>query len=140
MISLSALAALAQTHQADLDVPVASLHIGDRVFLSEGPALLWGYVNLSHDFTYRESIATLTDSAIRKGRVLAAQGADLIDMGAGVEHRQGTSGQPATADRLPHTGGLGALGGFVIPPVMGVVTGMVGGPPGTPAGSCRSPP
>jgi NNP family nitrate/nitrite transporter-like MFS transporter len=27
-------------------------------------------------------------------------------------------------------GGLGALGGFVIPPVMGVVTGMVGGTAG----------
>ena len=41
-----------------------------------------GCVNLSRDSTYRESIATSTESAIRKGRVLAAQGADLIDVGA----------------------------------------------------------
>ena len=39
-------------------------------------------VNLSRDSTYRESIAVSTEAAIRKGRVLAAQGADFIDLGA----------------------------------------------------------
>lgn len=82
MISLSALAALAQTYGGDLDLPVAPLLIGDRVFDPDGPPALMGCINLSRDSTYRESIATSTESAIRKGRVLAAQGADLIDVGA----------------------------------------------------------
>jgi dihydropteroate synthase len=81
VISLSALAALARNHQDDLDVPVAPLRVGDRVF-PDGPPVLMGCINLSRDSTYRESIATSTESAIRKGRVLAAQGADLIDVGA----------------------------------------------------------
>ena len=82
MISLPALAALAQAHPADLDLPVRPIVVGDRIFdPDEGPALM-GCVNLSRDSTYRESIATSTESAIRKGRVLAAQGADLIDVGA----------------------------------------------------------
>ena len=81
MISLSALATLAQTHEHDLDLPVAPLRIGDRIF-PDGPPVLMGCINLSRDSTYRESIATSTESAIRRGRVLAAQGADLIDVGA----------------------------------------------------------
>jgi MFS transporter, NNP family, nitrate/nitrite transporter len=35
-------------------------------------------------------------------------------------------------------GGLGALGGFVIPPLMGAATGIIGGPTRMPAGSCPS--
>ena len=82
MISLSALAALAQAHAGDVDRPVAPLVVGERVFDPDDGAVLMGCVNLSRDSTYRESIATSTASAIRKGRVLAAQGADLVDVGA----------------------------------------------------------
>jgi dihydropteroate synthase len=82
VISLSALAALAETYRSELDAPVAPIQIADRVFSADGAPLLMGCVNLSRDSTYRESIATSTESAIRKGRVLAAQGADLVDLGA----------------------------------------------------------
>ncbi len=82
MISLSALAALAETYRSELDSPVAPIQIADRVFPADGPPLLMGCINLSRDSTYRESVATSTESAIRKGRVLAAQGADLVDLGA----------------------------------------------------------
>ena len=82
MISLSALAALADAHRSDLDAAVAPVQIGERVFPADGPPVLMGCINLSRDSTYRESIATSAESAVRKGRVLAAQGADLIDVGA----------------------------------------------------------
>ena len=82
MISLQALADLAREHAADLDLPVVPLLVGDRVFGADAPPLIMGCVNLSRDSTYRESIATSTEAAIRKGRVLAAQGADVIDVGA----------------------------------------------------------
>ena len=41
-----------------------------------------GVVNLSTDSWYRESVCLTTESAIGRGRVLAAQGAEVIDVGA----------------------------------------------------------
>ena len=82
MISLTALAELARDHADDLDRPVEPLRLGDRVVeVSARPALM-GTVNLSRDSTYRESIAVSVDAAIGMGRVMAAQGAELIDIGA----------------------------------------------------------
>lgn len=82
MISLSALVELADTYRAELGLPVAPLLVGDQVFDLDARPAVMGCVNLSRDSTYRESIATSTASAIRKGRVLAAQGADFVDLGA----------------------------------------------------------
>lgn len=82
MISLGALADLAARHKQDLDLPVAPLRVADRVFDTDARPVILASVNLSRDSTYRESIAVSTEAAIRKGRVLAAQGADFIDLGA----------------------------------------------------------
>lgn len=41
-----------------------------------------GVVNLSADSWYRESVCLSTDSAIQRGKVLSAQGAQIIDVGA----------------------------------------------------------
>lgn len=43
---------------------------------------IMGSLNLSRDSTYRESIATSVESAVRKARVMSAQGAHVIDIGA----------------------------------------------------------
>ncbi len=82
MIGLAQLLALANEHADDLDHPVAPLRIGAETFDTDDRPVVMGVVNLSRDSTYRESVATTTESAIRKGRVLAAQGAHLIDVGA----------------------------------------------------------
>ena len=82
MISLAALAGLAAQFPAELDCRVVPLQVGDRVFDVDARPVILASVNLSRDSTYRESIAVSTESAIRKGRVLAAQGADFIDIGA----------------------------------------------------------
>lgn len=79
MLSLQDLAALATAHSADLAQEVPRIRIGDAVY--DGPVLM-GTVNLSRDSTYRESIAISTESALRKSRVLAAEGATVIDIGA----------------------------------------------------------
>lgn len=82
MLTLNSLSALAHDHREDLALRVPELTIADRTFdLSRGPILM-GVVNLSTDSTYRDSIAQTTDSALRKGRVLAAEGAMIIDIGA----------------------------------------------------------
>ena len=82
MISLSHLSALAGTYRDELHLPVAPLRVADRTFDVDDTPVIMGCVNLSRDSTYRESVATSTASAVRKGRVLAAQGADLVDIGA----------------------------------------------------------
>src|SRR5699024_2119763 len=53
-----------------------------RCFDTDREPVIMGTVNLSPDSTYRESIAPTPASAIRKGRIQAAQGAHLIDLGA----------------------------------------------------------
>ena len=82
MLTLSALAALAADHADELDQPVAPLRIGPKEYDTDTSPVIMGTVNLSRDSTYRESIAIDRDSAIRKARVMAAQGAHFIDIGA----------------------------------------------------------
>ena len=41
-----------------------------------------GVVNLSPDSWYRESVCLDAESAVRRGRVLQEQGADIVDVGA----------------------------------------------------------
>lgn len=82
MISLADLAALAHEHADALAHPVAPVVVaGVRHDLDAAP-LVMGVVNLSRDSTYRDSVAVSTASAVRRARILHAQGADLIDVGA----------------------------------------------------------
>jgi dihydropteroate synthase len=82
MISLRELADLARRYEADLSHPVDILRVGERIIDVDVTPVIMGCVNLSRDSRYRESIAPSTRSAIRKGFVLAAQGADIVDIGA----------------------------------------------------------
>ena len=82
MITLAALAELATAHRASLDQPVGPLLIGDRSFEVDARPVIMGTVNLSRDSTYRESVAISTSSAVRKARIMAAQGAEIVDVGA----------------------------------------------------------
>jgi len=82
MISLEDLHQLAVKHRDQLREPVAPFGFGGRVFDTDVEPVLMGVVNLSRDSTYRASIAVSVESAVRKGRVLSAQGAQLIDVGA----------------------------------------------------------
>jgi dihydropteroate synthase len=82
MIALAELAELAARFQSDLDRPVAPLTAGGRVYEVDVRPAVMGTINLSRDSTYRESIATSTGSALRKGRIMVAQGADFVDVGA----------------------------------------------------------
>ncbi len=82
MISLADLAALANRHEGSWGKPVAELWIGDRSFDTDLTPVVMGTVNLSRDSTYRESIAVSVESAVRKARVMAAEGAQVVDIGA----------------------------------------------------------
>jgi dihydropteroate synthase len=82
VITLAGLAALARAHEEDLEHRVQPLRIGEEVFDTDHRPAVMGCVNLSPDSTYRESIAPTTEAAVRKGRILAAEGADVVDVGA----------------------------------------------------------
>ncbi|WP_217547733.1 dihydropteroate synthase [Streptomyces sp. GbtcB6] len=82
MISLAHLTDLARRFEGDLSLPVEPLRVGDREIDVDTTPAIMGCINLSQDSTYRESVATSTESAVRRGRILAAQGADIVDIGA----------------------------------------------------------
>lgn len=82
MLTLANLVALGSAYADDLQRPVAPLLIGNREFDVSVSPIVMGCVNLSRDSTYRESIAISTESAVRKARIMAAQGAEVVDIGA----------------------------------------------------------
>jgi dihydropteroate synthase len=85
VITLADLAALQNAHGDDWVSPVAPVVLDGprgKVRIGDGPITLMGCVNLSRDSTYRESIATSPADAVRMGRIQAAQGAAIIDLGA----------------------------------------------------------
>lgn len=82
MLTLADLARLADRHRDDLDLKVGPLLLGDDVIDVDAHPVIMGTINLSRDSTYRDSIATSTFDAIRRGRVMAAQGAAIVDIGA----------------------------------------------------------
>lgn len=82
MITLRALADLVEEHGEHLQHAVEPFRIGERELDTDARPALMGIVNLSQDSWYRESIAVSHAAAVRRGTVLAAQGADIVDVGA----------------------------------------------------------
>ena len=85
VITLADLAVLQSEHGDAWGLPVEPVVVaGPRgdVVVGDGPVTLMGCVNLSRDSTYRESVAVSADDAVRMGRIQAAQGAAIIDLGA----------------------------------------------------------
>jgi len=82
MLRLEDLAELAATHADALKAKVATFDLRGRRFDGNARPELMGVINLSADSWYRESVVLTADAAIRRGRVLAAQGAAILDLGA----------------------------------------------------------
>ena len=82
MLTMEKLAELAAGHLGELAVRVAEFEIGGQSFPFNSHPAIMGVVNLSADSWYRESVCFSSDAAIERGRVLHAQGAQIIDVGA----------------------------------------------------------
>jgi dihydropteroate synthase len=82
MLTLDTLARLATEHASELSARVAEFDIGGEPFAFNSRPAIMGVVNLSADSWYRESVSLTTESAIERGTVLHAQGAQIIDVGA----------------------------------------------------------
>ncbi len=115
MLTLEALARLAAEHADSWPARVAEFDLAGRHFAFNTAPALMGVVNLSADSWYRESVCLSADAAIERGRVLASQGAHVIDVGA-----ESTLSQAARADAalqnsllLPVVRGLHSAGVLV---------------------------
>jgi len=82
MLKLENLAALLEQNRAAVNARVKTFPIGGQAFDFNSQPAIMGVVNLSADSWYRESVCLSTDTAIQRGKILAAQGAQIVDIGA----------------------------------------------------------
>ena len=82
MLTLEQLAELLEQHRAAASARVREFALGGKSFAFNSQPAVMGVINLSADSWYRESVCLTAASAIQRGRTLAAQGADLVDVGA----------------------------------------------------------
>jgi len=82
MLTIENLAKLVEENRAATKSRVAEFSIGDKRFDFNSRPAVMGVINLSADSWYRESVCLNCESALKRANVLAAQGADIIDVGA----------------------------------------------------------
>lgn len=82
MLTLEDLARLHDQYRGVSHSPVREFSLrGKRFEFNSHPAVM-GVINLSPDSWYRESVCLSAETAIQRGKVLVAQGADIVDIGA----------------------------------------------------------
>jgi dihydropteroate synthase len=82
VLNIEQLAELLEKNRAFAAARVKIFSIGGKRFnFNSQPAIL-GVINLSPDSWYRESVCLTAEAAVQRGKVLTAQGADIVDVGA----------------------------------------------------------
>ena len=82
MLTLEYLAHLYDEHRDAAKAQVKEFTLGGRFFAFNSRAAIMGVINLSPNSWYRESVCLTGERAIQRGRVLVAQGAEIVDIGA----------------------------------------------------------
>jgi dihydropteroate synthase len=82
MLTLEKLADLLDANPQGCAARVNEFSIGNRHFAFNSEPALMGVINLSSDSWYRESVCLSAEAAVKRARVLTAQGAGIIDLGA----------------------------------------------------------
>jgi dihydropteroate synthase len=82
MLKLEQLAGLLEKNRAAAAARVKEFSLGGKKFNFNSQPAVMGVINLSPDSWYRESVCLTTESAVQRGKILVAQGADIIDLGA----------------------------------------------------------
>jgi dihydropteroate synthase len=82
VLNLEQLADLMEKNRAAASAHVREFSIGGQKFNFNSRPAVMGVVNLSPDSWYRESVCLTAEAAVQRGKVLAAQGADIVDIGA----------------------------------------------------------
>ena len=109
------MAELLAAHRAAAGARVAEFAIGGRAFAFNARPAIMGVVNLSAESWYRESVCLSAEAAIQRGRVLQAQGAEIVDVGAesSLAHAARISDAGQTGRLVPVIQGLRAAGVLV---------------------------
>jgi dihydropteroate synthase len=82
MLKLEQLAELLEQNRAAASARVKEFSIGGKAFAFNSQPAIMGVINLSPDSWYRESVCLTAEAAVQRGKVLTAQGADIVDVGA----------------------------------------------------------
>jgi len=82
MLKLEQFAELLDNNRAAASARVKEFSIAGKHFAFNSQPAIMGVINLSPDSWYRESVCLMAESAVRRGRVLTDQGADIVDVGA----------------------------------------------------------
>jgi len=82
MLRLEDLAALLEKHREVAHAKVQEFALGETFFPFNSQPAIMGVINLSPDSWYRESVSLSVEHAIQRGKILHAQGADIVDFGA----------------------------------------------------------
>lgn len=89
-------AEIVDAHRKAASATVREFSIGNQAFQFNTAPAIMGVINLSTDSWYRESVCHSPEAAIRRGRLLANQGAAIVDLGAEstlAEARRADAGQ-----------------------------------------------
>lgn len=115
MLDLQYLGDLFNANRAALNAQVKEFTVGGRRLAFNSQPALMGVINLSADSWYRESVCLTADTAIRRGRVLREQGADIVDVGAEstLAHAARLDGEAQNSKLLPVVQAL-ASGGIPV--------------------------
>ncbi|HTL55501.1 MAG TPA: dihydropteroate synthase [Candidatus Limnocylindrales bacterium] len=82
MLRIEDLAELLEKHRGLATARVREFEIGGQLFAFNSRPSIMGVINLSADSWYRESVCLNVESAVRRGEMLRAQGADMVDIGS----------------------------------------------------------
>jgi dihydropteroate synthase len=82
VLKLEQLAELLEKNRHAASVRVKEFSIGGKKFNFNSQPAIMGVINLSTDSWYRESVCLTAETAIQRGKILAAQGAAIVDVGA----------------------------------------------------------
>jgi dihydropteroate synthase len=82
MLTLETISGLFTQHGSAARARVKEFSVGGKKLNFNSRPAIMGVVNLSADSWYRESVCLSAEAAIERGKILAAQGAEIIDVGA----------------------------------------------------------
>ena len=112
MLKLEDLAALLEKHRDSAQAQVEEFALDGRFFAFNSQPAIMGVINLSPDSWYRESVCLSVEQAIERGKVLHAQGAAVVDVGAEstLAHAARVDEKAQKSNLLPVVEGLRAAG------------------------------
>ncbi|MBP0028155.1 dihydropteroate synthase [Roseofilum sp. Guam] len=101
MLTLKEIAEIYEKHKEEYNTQIEKINIGNKEFDFKDGAALMGVINLSVDSWWHHSICYTPEQAIRRGRLLIAKGADIVDIGA-----EATAKNTTRVDELKQTSQL----------------------------------